>query len=183
MIALFCFFLILLVSPFKPKRPSQRQLVVAKPRAEPVKGAPNVVGSPVIVGRPLWVVGHGDALCDVGTVTDGFEGVVPGRGDSVMRGADGLGVSATDGGLSPPPPISVDPSGEVMPSGGLGEMLVPVCAWTEPQKRTAIATSARRVIVGSTSFHIGLVIRRPRPRASAPRQRRPRLVTACTAPW
>ena len=46
-----------------------------------------------------------------------------------------------------------------MPSGGLGEMLVPVCAWTEPQKRTAVATSARRVIMGSTSFHIGLVIR------------------------
>jgi hypothetical protein len=79
-----------------------------------------------------------------------------------MRGADGSGVSVTDGVPSPPPPISVDPSGEVMPSGGLGEMLVPsgglgemlvpVCAWTEPQKRTAVATSARRVIIGSTSL-------------------------------
>jgi hypothetical protein len=41
---------------------------------------------------------------------------MPPRGVSeLIVGADGLGFSATDGGLSPPPPISVEPSG--IPTG------------------------------------------------------------------
>jgi hypothetical protein len=37
----------------------------------------------------------------------------------LTAGADGLGLSATDGGLRPPPPISVEPSG--MPTGPTDE--------------------------------------------------------------
>jgi hypothetical protein len=81
------------------------------PRIEPVKGAPNVVGIPWIVGVPVWVVGHGGVLgaADI----DGVEGgVMPPRGGSVlMTGAEGFGFRATDGGLRPPPPSSVEPSG------------------------------------------------------------------------
>jgi hypothetical protein len=65
------------------------------------------------------VVTHGTAL---GTVdTDGVDGgVMPPRGVSKLTaGADGLGFSATDGGLRPAPPISVEPSG--MPTGPTDE--------------------------------------------------------------
>jgi hypothetical protein len=45
---------------------------------------------------------------------------MPPRGVSEpIVGADGLGFSATDGGLSPPPPISVEPSG--IPTGPTDE--------------------------------------------------------------
>jgi hypothetical protein len=79
------------------------------PRARPAKGDPNVVGTPLIVGTPVWVVGHGAVLCGVESGADGLEGV--GRGASVMAGADAFGLRATDGGLKPPPPSSVEPSG------------------------------------------------------------------------
>jgi len=48
-------------------------------------------------------------LCGVESGADGLEGV--GRGVSVMVGADAFGLRATDGGLKPPPPSSVEPSG------------------------------------------------------------------------
>jgi hypothetical protein len=74
-----------------------------------VKGNPNVVGTPLIVGTPVWVVGHGAVLCSVESGADGLEGV--GKGVSVMAGADGFGLKAMNGGLRPPPPSCVEPSG------------------------------------------------------------------------
>jgi hypothetical protein len=62
------------------------------------------------VGTPVWVVGHGGVLCDV--ERDGLEGVVVANGGSkLITGAEGVGLRATDGGLRPPPPSSVEPSG------------------------------------------------------------------------
>ena len=91
----------------------QRQpLVACKLRAKPVTGAPNVVGTPLIVGTPLWVVAHVGVLCDVEIDNDGLESGLVLRGVSEpIRGADGFGLRATDGGLRPPPPSSVEPSG------------------------------------------------------------------------
>jgi hypothetical protein len=87
----------------------QRQRVASALRATPAKGDPNVVGNPVIVGTPVWVVGHGAVLWVVESGADGLESV--GKGVSVMAGADAFGLRATDGGLKPPPPSSVEPSG------------------------------------------------------------------------
>jgi hypothetical protein len=89
----------------------QRQPVTASlPRIAPVKGAPNVVGIPWIVGVPVCVVGHGGVLCDV--ERDGSEGgVVASGGSKLITGAEEFGLRATDGGLRPPPPSSVEPSG------------------------------------------------------------------------
>jgi hypothetical protein len=63
------------------------------------------------VGTPVWVVGHGGALCAVDI--DGVEGGVmpPRAGSELITGAEGFGLRATDGGLRPPPPSSVEPSG------------------------------------------------------------------------
>jgi hypothetical protein len=88
------------------------QRVASAPKALPAKGDPNVVGTPLIVGTPVCVVWHGAVLPDVERNTDGLEGGVTTRGGSVViRGADGFGLRATDGGLRPPPPSSVEPSG------------------------------------------------------------------------
>src|SRR5262252_7715296 len=89
----------------------QGQRVASRLRAKPVKGAPNVVGTPAIVGTPVSVVAHVGVLGAADT--DGFEGgVMPLRGVSeLVTGADGFGLRATDGGLRPPPPSSVEPSG------------------------------------------------------------------------
>jgi hypothetical protein len=93
----------------------QRQRVASKLRAKPVKGAPNVVGTPAMVGIPVWVVAHVGVLGAVDT--DGVEGgVMPLRGGSkLITGAERFGFRATDGGLRPPPPTSVEPSG--IPAG------------------------------------------------------------------
>ena len=61
------------------------------------------------MGTPVWVVGHEAELSGVESGADGLEGM--GRGASVMAGADPFGLRATDGGLKPPPPNSVEPSG------------------------------------------------------------------------
>ena len=87
----------------------QGQRVASVPRARPAKGDPNVVGTPLIVGTPVWVVGHEAVLCGVESGADGLEDM--GRGVSVMAGAAAFGLRATDGGLKPPPPSSVEPSG------------------------------------------------------------------------
>ena len=87
----------------------QGQRVASAPRARPTKGDPNVVGIPVIVGTPVWVVVQGAVLCGVESGADGLESV--GRGVSVRAGADPFGLRATDGGLKPPPPSSIEPSG------------------------------------------------------------------------
>ena len=90
----------------------QRQRVASKLKARPVKGAPNVVGAPAMVGTPVWVVGHGGVLCDIESDNDGLEGGVVLRGGSeLMTGVDRFGLRATDGGLRPAPPSSVEPSG------------------------------------------------------------------------
>lgn len=88
------------------------------PSCVPVLGAPNVVGVPVIVGAPFWMYGHVGVLS---AEIDGVEGgVISLRGVSKLTaGANGLGLSATDGGLRPPPSISVEPSG--MPTGPTDE--------------------------------------------------------------
>jgi hypothetical protein len=93
----------------------QRQRVASAPRALPAKGAPNVVGTPAIVGIPVWVVAHVAVLGAADT--DGVEGgVMPLRGGSkLVTGAERFGFRATDGGLRPPPPSSVEPSG--IPAG------------------------------------------------------------------
>jgi len=99
----------------------QGQRVASAPRARPTKGDPNVVGIPVIVGTPVWVVVQGAVLCGVENGADGLEGV--GRGVSVRAGADPFGLRATDGGLKPPPPSSVEPSGiPTMPTDDPGPM-------------------------------------------------------------
>ena len=89
----------------------QRQRVASAPRALPAKGAPNVVGTPATVGTPVWVVAHVGVLGAADT--DGVEGgVMPLSGGSkLITGAERFGFRATDGGLRPPPPISVEPSG------------------------------------------------------------------------
>ena len=77
-------------------------------RALPVKGAPNafaVVSRVPPVGIPVALVWHGAVLPDVETGADGLEGGITARGVSVVRGANGFVVRATDGGLSPPPPF------------------------------------------------------------------------------
>jgi len=95
----------------------QRQRVASKLKARPVKGAPNVVGTPAMVGTPVWVVGHGVVLCDVERGGDELDGVIARGVSVVMPGADEFGLRATDGGLRPPPPSSVAPSGiPVMPT-------------------------------------------------------------------
>jgi hypothetical protein len=100
-----------------PHRPN------AEPRALPLKGAPNasaVFSGPANTGTPVAVVGHGAVLPDVETGADGLEGGITARGVSVVRGANGFVVRATDGGLRPPPPISVEPNG--IPTGPTGEL-------------------------------------------------------------
>src|SRR6516162_5706281 len=90
----------------------QRQRVASMLRAKPVKGAPNVVGTPAIVGIPAWVVAHVAVLGDVARGADGLESGLVTRGVSeLVTGADGFGLRTTDGGLMPPLPSSVEPSG------------------------------------------------------------------------
>src|SRR6516165_3423732 len=80
----------------------------------------NVVGTPAIVGIPAWVVAHVAVLGDVARGADGLEsGLVPRGVSELVTGADGFGLSATDGGLTPPLPSSVEPSG--IPAGPTDE--------------------------------------------------------------
>src|SRR5215510_6223578 len=49
------------------------------------------------------------------------------------------------------------PSGDVMPSAGRGETFMRACAWAEAQpKRTAAVATAKRVIIATTFFHLGI---------------------------
>ena len=95
------------------------QPVTCLPSCVPVKGDPNVVGVPVIVGTPVWVYGHVGVLG--AAEIDGVNGgVMPLRGGSeLITGADAFGLSAMNGGLRPPPPSSVEPSG--IPAGPTDE--------------------------------------------------------------
>ena len=91
------------------------------PRKRPTDGDPNVVDAPEIVGTPLSVGVHGGGLSEVDGVDDAEELEDGGAsGLSVLIiGAEGFGVSATEGGLRPAPPISVAPMG--IPSGATGD--------------------------------------------------------------
>jgi hypothetical protein len=95
-----------------------QQRAAAKLSALPDKGDPNGVITPVIEGTPVPVSEHEVALPDVDAVLPDVERGVDGlelgsttRGVSVISGANGFGASATDGGLSPPTAISVEPMG------------------------------------------------------------------------
>jgi hypothetical protein len=68
-----------------------------------------VEGPPAIERVPVPVVRHGAVLPNVERGVVGL-GVTT-RGVNVIRGARGFGVRATDGGLRPPTPISVEPKG------------------------------------------------------------------------
>ena len=90
-------------------------------RARPANGDPNVVAVPEIVGTPVCVVAHGGGLSEVDGVDDAEEledGGVSGLSVLII-GAEGFGISATEGGLRPALPISVAPMGR--PTGPTGE--------------------------------------------------------------
>ena len=85
-------------------------------RARPANGDPNVVGTPAIVGTPLCVVVHCGGLSAVDDVDRDDDAVGLGDGGAsglsvLMTGAEGFGISATEGGLRPALPISVAPMG------------------------------------------------------------------------
>jgi hypothetical protein len=82
---------------------------------------PNVEATPRIEGMPVPVVGlargHGTVLPSIETGADRF-GITT-RGVNVIRGTDGLAVKATEAGLRPPTPISVEPIGmPILPTDG-----------------------------------------------------------------
>src|SRR5258707_10262096 len=83
----------------------------AKLRAVPVRGAPNGVVTPRAEGTPVPVVWQGAVLPPVGRGACVLEGGITMRGVMVIKGANGFGVRAADGGLRPPLPSSVAPSG------------------------------------------------------------------------
>jgi hypothetical protein len=85
--------------------------IVAKAKDSPVKGAPNCVVNPLEPGTPVPVVWHGALLPNVERGANGLEEGITARGVGVIRGNDGFVVRATDGGLRPPTPSSVAPSG------------------------------------------------------------------------
>jgi hypothetical protein len=122
----------------------QRQRVASAPRALPAKGAPNVVGTPAIVGTPVWVAAHVGVLGAADT--DGVEGgVMPLSGGSkLITGAERFGFRATDGGLRPPPPTSVEPSG--IPAGPT----VDPGPMDEPKGGDAVADAAQ--VVGAVAL-------------------------------
>jgi hypothetical protein len=98
--------------------------VASVPRVRPANGDPNVVGTPEIVGTPLAVVVHGGGLSEVDGVdsdddAEGSEDSGASGLSVLMTGAEGFGISATEGGLRPAPPISVAPMG--MPTGLTGD--------------------------------------------------------------
>lgn len=99
-------------------------------RARPANGDPNVVGMPVMVGTPVAVIAHCGGLVDDVDRNDDAEESEDGGGVSgvnvLITGADGFGISATDGGLRPAPPISVAPMG--MPTAPTGDPGVAVPA-------------------------------------------------------
>jgi hypothetical protein len=114
-----------------PCKIAQRQRVSSVPRLRPVNGDPNVVGRPEIVGTPLCVSVHGGGLSEVDGVdrNDDVEESEDGGASGLsmfMTGAEGFGISATDGGLSPALPISVAPM--PMPTGPTGDPGVDVPA-------------------------------------------------------
>src|SRR5262249_17912332 len=108
---------------------------LASSAESPANGDPNVVGTPETVGTPLPVVVHGGGLSEVdGVGSDGDAKESEDSGASglsvPMTGAEGFGISATEGGLRPAPPIWVAPKG--MPTGPTGDPGVAVPAVAAP---------------------------------------------------
>src|SRR5262249_24421389 len=91
-------------------RYSPWQGAAAMARALPDGGTPNGVVIPPAPGTAVPVVWHVVAL-DIEAGGDGLELGTVTSGVNDIRGAAGFGVRATDGGLRPPPPSSVAPSG------------------------------------------------------------------------
>ena len=87
-----------------------------------------MVGVPVIEGTPVWVYGHVGVLGAVDTDDDAEETEDGGASglSMFMTGAEGFGISATEGGLRPALPISVAPMG--MPTAPTGDPGVDVPA-------------------------------------------------------
>jgi len=87
-----------------------------------------VVGVPVIEGTPVWVNWHVGVLGAVDTDDDAEETEDGGASglSMFMTGAEGFGISATEGGLRPALPISVAPMG--MPTAPTGDPGVDVPA-------------------------------------------------------
>jgi hypothetical protein len=94
---------------------------------------------PEIVGTPVWVVAHCGGLSEVDGVDtdDDAEETEDGGASGLsmfMTGAEGFGISATEGGLRPALPISVAPMG--MPTSPTGDPGVDVPAvWPPPRHR------------------------------------------------
>src|SRR5215468_597315 len=114
---------------------AQRQPAACMLRVRPANGDPNVVGTPETVRTPLPVVVHGGGLSEGdGVDSDGDAKESEDSGASglsvPMTGAEGFGISATEGGLRPAPPISVAPKG--MPTGPTGDPGVAVPAVAAP---------------------------------------------------
>jgi hypothetical protein len=153
----------------------------AEPKALPVKGVPKafaVVSRVPPVGIPVAVVVHGAVLPDFETGADGLEGGITTRGVSVVKGANGFVVRATDGGLRPAPPISVEPNG--MPTGPTDELdPIPVpdeAIGADPAKEPPLAaqvpTRFRSYRAAVEDRRCGA--RRPRHRRTSHAGRRPR---------
>src|SRR5207248_7155356 len=126
-----------------------QQPVFPVPRKRPTSGDPNVVGTPEIVGTPLSVAVHGGGLSEVDGV-DGAEEMGDGGASGLsvlMTGAEGFGISATEGGLRPPPPISVAPRGiPTAPTGDPG-VAVPAGAMAAPPPPIAAQGPDRPAVV------------------------------------
>jgi hypothetical protein len=121
-------------------------------RARPANGDPNVVGTPEIVGTPVCVSVHGGGFDDVDSDDDAEELEDGGAsGLSVLiTGAEGFGISATEGGLRPAPPISVAPMGmPIAPTGdpGVAVPAVAVAAAAPPPPIGAQGPDALAVVL------------------------------------
>jgi hypothetical protein len=99
-------------------------------RARPANGDPNVVAVPEIVGTPVCVVAHGGGLSEVDGVDDAEE--LEGGGVSglsvLIIGAEGFGISATEGGLRPALPIVAPMGRPTGPTGDPGDAVPAVAA-------------------------------------------------------
>src|SRR5262249_422227 len=153
----------------------QRQRVASMLRAKPAKGAPNVVGTPAIVGTPLWVVAHVAVLGDVARGDGALEsGLVARGGSELVTGADGFGLSATDGGLMPPLPSSVEPSG--IPAGPTDEPgPIGEAAGADAAQAAgalaAIPPPSKSAGGGKPGIGVSIAAEAPRLRPSIPKQR------------
>jgi hypothetical protein len=127
-----------------PSKPDIPAVDVAVPEDVPVTELPPIPKDVCGIEPPMPE--HIVTLPVVGPIGDAPDviGLTPGDASSVAPNGTRVGATGEPGPM---------PSGEVMPSGAPGEMLIPpTCAKAEPQpKRTAaVVAITKRVIVGST---------------------------------